>query len=150
MPTNPTPYELAEADACEPGLAFYIEHDCDPAALVPEHPDWYMWLADMCPGDWIDALLLDRCAAMDPLEALRHVADILSPERLSKCARRRPLDALNYASYAMSAADLDWCAEREPFYALRHHARRITPARLPRPRPSHHPYGPCARRLCVK
>ncbi len=127
---NPTLEDLKNADACKDGYDFYAENDCDPAKLVPEHPEWYLWLVGNCPGDWIDPALLDECVEQYPRTALWYAADLLTPERLDWCAERTPWTALMCAGKHLTPERLDACAAQYPRIALRYAVKHLTLERL--------------------
>lgn len=58
---NPTVEQIRRAGASPYAIKYYEKHGCDPAALLPDHPEWIWWLSLKCPGDWLTPAMVATC-----------------------------------------------------------------------------------------
>ncbi len=126
----PTLQDLETAGAPTEGYAIYqVYRDtgCNPSKLVPEHPDWYLWLVGTFPGGWIDYELVDTCAQRKPADALAYAATRLSLARLDWCAEWYPHLALKYSPVRLTDFRFAMCARANPQYAVQYAYRRLDP-----------------------
>ena len=106
----PTSEEVEEKGVCPEGFKFYQDQDLGTAEK--KHPEWYLWLANRFPGDWVSLDKIDYCARKVPWAALYYTSNLLSKERLSKCIDIVPLHVYHYARELLSPDLLDKCKKK--------------------------------------
>ena len=124
----PTIEQVKAAGACKPGIEWYAKNEQDTAKLAKHRPDWYLWMVESLPGEWIVEEEFNYAVEEYPLIALyyKHVCDRMNNEQFDRAVKERPLDALYYkhACDRLSDKQFDHAVKECPWRALEHkHAR---------------------------
>ena len=111
-PITPAMIATAErADACPEALAWLRFAPRTLDDLAREHPMWYVWCLDACPGlipgTAITPAHVDAIVAAHPGAAAQHLAAFLTPAHVDTIVAAEPWAAAVYLAASLTPAQVD-------------------------------------------